>query len=66
MICDYTFPDQRKFNATLTAKIEAGWTGAYVASGLGYDEPGKWVTGSYHVECRYLGTLIAKADFTIK
>lgn len=64
--CDYTYPDQRKFNATFTAKIEAGWTGAYVAGGIGYDEPGKWPAGSYHVECRNAGVLIAKANFTVQ
>jgi hypothetical protein len=64
--CSYQYPDDRKFNVSLSGKTDVGWTGSWISGGMGFEQPGNWVAGSYHVECRYQGRVIAVAGFIIK
>jgi hypothetical protein len=64
--CTYQYPDDRKFNVTLNGRTDVGWTGSWISGGIGFDQPGQWALGTYHVECRYQGRAIAVAGFIVQ
>jgi hypothetical protein len=63
--CLYTFPDGSVRPATATRQAPAGWTGSVHVQGLGWERPGHWPPGSYHVSCRSDGRDFAAGNFEV-
>jgi hypothetical protein len=49
----------------LKTTIEPNWTWSYQTYGFGWDEPGHWEVGSYHVDLYVEGNMIASGSFEI-
>ena len=48
-----------------THRVEPTWTGSSTVGVLGWPKPGSWAPGTYHVDCRAEGRLIAKGAFEV-
>ncbi len=49
----------------LKTSIEPNWTWSYQTFGYGWDEPGHWEVGSYHVDLYVEGNRIASGSFEV-
>lgn len=63
--CVYTFPDGTLRPVSVERHVPAGWTGSVHAQGLGWDQPGNWVTGTYRVSCKSEGREFAAGSFEV-
>jgi hypothetical protein len=66
MACLYANPaGQPMGEQQWTLRLEPTSVATYTGTTLGWSKPGKWPPGTYHVECRAQGRLIAKRAFDV-
>lgn len=65
--CVITRPGGGTFGqVTLTIEPEPEWTGSFSAASYGWAEAGRWPPGTYQVDCRLGGRLVAQGAVTIR
>lgn len=64
--CGFTAPGGASAGiARVEVQTDAGWELSVHAGGTGTDTPGGWLAGTYPVECRHAGKVIASGSFEI-
>ena len=51
--------------AQCRAHVEGGWSSSWHACGYGWEEAGRWEVGTYRVEVRLAGKLLAEGTFVV-